>query len=338
MLRCPVCSKPALFWRQARDLHYGNQGVWDVYRCPNCRHMFQYPMSDEACLLQYYPSTYYSFRPPATDVAPKGLRHRGVWLTLHYLKYFRGYEHLPVYRNAVLAYVWRYYPKKPLHFGLPSYEPGGAFLDYGSGSGNTVGFAQFIGWEAEGIEINMGAAQAGNAAGLKIKQGSIDTLERNCERYDYIMSCHCVEHVPEVRRLFRAFFKALKPGKALAIEVPNADALAIQRYGEFYYYLCMPVHFHIFSPQSIRLLAEEVGFTDVVVASYSRWYTQAEAAILQARARHNRDCQTARYKSYTKWEGILGRLRSLPTYVRSQSPHLGDCLVMTCQKPAAVVQ
>src|SRR5262249_40966691 len=69
---------------------------------------------------------------------------------------------------------------------------------------------------AEGIEVNAKAVEAGRSAGVQVDHGSIDALENRPCRYEYIMSSHCVEHVSEVRRLFRAFFHALKPGGILA--------------------------------------------------------------------------------------------------------------------------
>jgi SAM-dependent methyltransferase len=205
------------------------------------------------------------------------------------------------------------------------------FLDYGSGTGNAVAFAQYIGWTAEGIEINASAAKAGREAGINVDHGSIETLENRPGRYNYIMSSHCVEHVPDVWRLFRAFFAALKPGGVLAIDVPNGDSVAAERFREFYYYLGMPVHVHLFTPASIRLLAHSTGFVDISTATYRHWNTQAESAVLIRRSQNGRSVSA--FRSHGKWEGFLGRMNSLPTYLRSRLRSRGDCLVMTCVKP-----
>src|SRR5215468_5815480 len=115
VVSCPICTASAEFWCRASDHHYGNSGAWHVYRCSHCRHMFQYPQPEEGELLRFYPDSYYAHQPPVTDFAPRGLHHRGVWLWLHYLKYFRGYQHLGVTRNLILAYLGNFLDQRPLH-------------------------------------------------------------------------------------------------------------------------------------------------------------------------------------------------------------------------------
>ena len=293
--------------------------------------MFQHPLPKEEELVQFYPASYYAHQPPVTDFAPHGLQHRGVWLRLYYLKYFRGYHHLNVSRNPILSSLGHFLSHRPLHFDSPAFQPDGVFLDYGCGTGNTVAFAQYTGWTAEGIEINPGAASAGRDAGIAVDHGSIETLEVRVNRYSYIMSSHCLEHVPDVWRLFRAFFRALKPGGVLAIDVPNADSISVERFRAFSFYLGMPVHVNLFTPISMRLLALSTGFVDISIATYSRWSTQAESAVLIRRSQSRRSVPA--FRSHGKWEGFWGRVKSLPTYVLSRLQSRGDCLVMVCVKP-----
>ena len=293
--------------------------------------MFQHPLPEERDLLSFYPDSYYAHQPPVTEFTPHGLRHRGVWLRQHYLKYFRGYHHLSVWRNPILASLGYFLSQRPLHFDSPAFRPHGVFLDYGSGTGGTVAFAQYAGWRAEGIEINATAARVGRESGLPIENGSIETLEERPGRYNYIMSSHCVEHVADVWRLFRAFFQALKPGGVLAIDVPNADAISVERFRAFSFYLGMPVHVNLFTPTSMRLLAHSTGFVNISTATYSRWSTQAESAVLIRRSQNGRPVPA--FRAHGKWAGFLGRIKSLPTYFRSRLQSRGDCLVMTCVKP-----
>jgi SAM-dependent methyltransferase len=253
--------------------------------------------------MRFYSESYYAHQPPETDFVPHGLRHRGIWLKLHYLKNHRGYHHLTVSRNPILGWLGLLLNSRPLCFDAPVFQPGGTLLDFGSGSGQAVAFARHLGWQAEGIEVNAKAVEAGKAAGVQVDHGSIDALENRPCRYEYIMSSHCVEHVPEVRRLFRNFFHALKPGGVLAIDIPNGNSAAAQRFLQFSYYLGMPVHVHLFSPISIRLLSEATGFVDITLATYSRWYTQAESAILLRASR--RDSLPRQFHAHGLWEKFL---------------------------------
>jgi SAM-dependent methyltransferase len=329
---CPICSSRAKLWCEAHDHHYGNPGKWQVYHCSRCDHRFQYPVPKENDLTKFYSESYYAHQPPQIDFVPRGFRHRGIWLKLHYLKIYRGYRHLTVSRNLVLGWLGMLLNSRPLCFDAPAFQPGGTLLDFGSGSGQAVAFARHLGWQAEGLEINANAVEAGKRAGVPVEQGSIDALERRPCRYEYIMSSHCVEHVPEVHRLFRAFFHALKPGGILAIDVPNGNSTAAKRFIQFSYFLGMPVHVHLFSPTSIRLLSESTGFVNIALATYSRWYTQAESAVL-LRGSRQRDSAPKQFHSHGLWEGFLGRMKSILTYALSWFRSQGDCLVMTCRKP-----
>ncbi len=293
--------------------------------------MFQHPVPTEDKLSSFYPESYYAYEPPNTDFIPRGLRHRLVWLKLHYLKYLRRYQHLPVWKNPILAFIGSLLDPRPFCFAAPEFSRGGCLLDYGSGTGSAVAFMQYIGWNAEGIEFNAMAAQAGKEAGLAVHHGSIETLENLRDRYDYVMTSHCVEHVPDVWRLFRAFYTALKPGGTLAVDVPNADAVAVDRYGKFYYFLGMPVHVHVFAHASITYLAKAVGFRAVSVGTYSRWESQARSEMMKLRSKHKPSPQEG-FFSLSKREVLWGRIRAIPTYLSSQKQGRGDCLVMVCKK------
>jgi ubiquinone/menaquinone biosynthesis C-methylase UbiE len=169
---------------------------------------------------------------------------------------------------------------------------------------------------------------------VNIDHGSIETLEGRIDRYNYVMSSHCVEHVADVWKLFQAFFKALKPGGMLAIDIPNAASIAAERFFDFYYYLCMPVHVNLFTPTSIRSLAQSTGFADISVATYSRWSTQMESAILIRRFQRGKPVYPG-FHAHDKWERFFGRIKSLHTLILSWLRSRGDCLVMTSVKPGS---
>ena len=92
--------------------------------------------------------------------------------------------------------------------------------------------------------------------------------------YDNIIASHSVEHVPDAIELFKAFYYALKIGGTLAIEVPNGDSLALKKFGRYYYYLGMPLHIHLFTINSLKLLGKKVGFKNIKFSSYSSLNTQ----------------------------------------------------------------
>ncbi len=334
---CPVCGTLAGFWASAPDRHYGNAGLWDVYRCSACGHLFQYPIPSEEELAHFYPKTYYAYKEVA---APRmhcySWVHRGM-LRHHYLKLCRNYKHLKVSGNPLLAFLGYLRLRRPLNYDAPLFIPGGKLLDYGAGSGSTVKYATEVGWDAMGIEFNRDASEAASRNGINVKWGSIELLEKSPEMYDHIMSSHCVEHVPEAMRLLRAFFSSLKPGGHLTLDVPNADAFAVSLYGAYYYYLGMPVHVNLFSKRSLLLALESCGFIDIRVATYSPLYTQRESLLLAKRWLPKIE-PTVSFHRQGLARRALASLLALPGWMLSRLPGRGDCLVVRCQRPHVAAQ
>ena len=330
LVECPLCGSSASFWCRASDHHYGLSGEWEVFECGSCLHRFQWPIPTEEQLAEAYPDSYYAFQRPTTNFEPRGIRRRGVWLRLHHFKRDRGYEDLSVRGNLVLALGGRVLRRFPLEFGAPVFRPGGVLLDYGSGTGESVAFARYTGWQAEGIDMSPAAASVGREAGLAIDQGTVGVLEARPRRYDHIMSSHCVEHVPDVRRLFAAFFSALKPGGTLAIDVPNGRSQAADHFKDLYYHLTMPLHVHLFSPASLRSLAEDAGFTDIRLGSYSRLRWQAESQLL--RTAGGSSPQETTFHTTPGLSRTKASVAAMPQFLRSLRRLRGDCLVLTAIK------
>jgi SAM-dependent methyltransferase len=328
---CPICGEEARFALSAGDYHYGNPGRFSLYGCRACRHHFQDPMPDAAELAGYYPQGYYAHQPPETDLRPRGLRRRGIWLMSHYLRLCRGYRHLGAWPNPILALLGRWLIGSRRSSRAPRYVTGGTACDFGCGAGAGVAWLRYVGWQAEGIEFSAGAVAAGRKAGLTITPGSTEVLEARPAAFDWIQSFHCVEHVPDVGRLFRAFFHAMRPGGTLAVEVPNADSRQMRIYGEAYYYLTLPVHLHIFSHASLGQLARQSGFADVRIQTWSAWASQAESWLLRRDLR--RGTASPRFGTHGPGMKLLATLGSLGGFLMSRGGVRGDCLTLICRRP-----
>ena len=325
---CPICEGAARHRVTARDHLYGNPGTWDLFRCADCGHSFQHPLPpDDAALARFYPDQYYAFAPPATDLTPRGLRRRGIWLLMHRLKRTAGYDHLPVRGDPLLSAAAAKVLPRPLDMDTPRYRPGGRLLDFGCGSGDHVARMAFLGWTAEGIEIDDAAATAGRKAGLDIATGSTDVLAARPGRYDELRSSHSLEHVADPRAFMEAAYAALRPGGRVAVDLPNGDAAAFERWGPHWLYLTLPVHVHIFSPVSLARLARDAGFGDVRVATYTRWRAQARSARLRRLGPGSGDGAVV--------DGAGARrdlVAALPARLAAARPLKGDCLVMTARR------
>ncbi len=331
MAACPVCGAGASLAYTAADCHYDNPGRFSVHRCRECEHLFQWPAPSDENLGQYYPREYYSFQTPIADVRPHDLRRRGLWQLSHYARMRRGYHHLRRLPNPLLALLgWRLARLRP-DIALPYFVEDGTLCDFGCGSGSYVAVMQYLGWNVLGIDASPAAVTAGRRAELNIIQGSTEKLESRPEAFDVIVASHSVEHVADVARLFLAFYTALKPGGTLAIEVPNASAAALSLYGEYYYYLTLPVHVHIFSPRSLRLIAQQYGFSEIATRTVSRLRTHAASWLL--RRERQRGNVAAKFKRHPRWKNQLARLPAMIGYLQSLRNGRGDCVQLVCKRP-----
>lgn len=329
---CPVCSERSVFWGTGQDHHYGNQGYWHFHQCEQCGHIFQVPMPEERSLGQYYPTEYYAHQQAEYDFSPQGLKRRSIQLRLHYLKRLMGYKHLNVSGNALLSFLWVLWPFKPTALTSPPFRNGGSFLDYGCGSGQSVAFLNYLGWKGEGIEIGGRAVEIARKAGLDVQQGSIDALEPRRSRYEYIISTHCVEHVVDIKRLFHAFYSALKPGGVLFVEVPNADALSMKHYRNLFYYLGAPVHVHLFSQHSLATLANIVGFINISTWTKSVWICHYAPKGLQLRLVRDPHGSIL-YQHTGSMRRLQSQILSLPQYLKAHRNGRGDTLFLRAEKP-----
>ena len=74
---------------------------------------------------------------------------------------FLGYNHLSRYNFFPAALFGKYLLSKPMDYDTPKFIKNGKILDFGSGSGDSVSFLKYIGWDSEGIDFSRSAAEAG---------------------------------------------------------------------------------------------------------------------------------------------------------------------------------
>lgn len=137
----------------------------------------------------------------------------------------------------------------------------GRVLDVGCNAGELLGFFQEIGWKVAGVEPSPGpAAFARTRLGAPIWEGDAEVALPEGELFDLITMTHVMEHVIEPGRLLARLRRALSPGGALLIEVPNADDALLSVWGGYYRPLCPGDHVSFFNERSMRRLLDEGGF------------------------------------------------------------------------------
>lgn len=140
------------------------------------------------------------------------------------------------------------------------------WLDLGCGLGELCELVQEWGWRAHGIDSSPGAVDACRAKGIDATLAEVDGyLEtRRGEAPAAVSAIQLIEHIPrgEWIPLFGRIHSMLRPGGAMLIETINGlnpEAVAA-------YFVADVTHTWPGHPETLRLMAEHVGFENVEVA------------------------------------------------------------------------
>lgn len=98
----------------------------------------------------------------------------------------------------------------------------GKLLDIGAGGGEFVYLAAKAGFQAHGIEPNLGYSEyAQRQYGCHVMTGELQTIR---EQYDILTMFHVLEHLPSPLAAFQTLYGALHDRGKLLIEVPWIEA------------------------------------------------------------------------------------------------------------------
>jgi len=101
----------------------------------------------------------------------------------------------------------------------------------------------------------------------EVKDGVVDIRKigieelRPEEKYNIIMMHHSLEHTPDNRSLLNQASRNLADDGVLIIRIPTVSSYAWKKFGTNWVQLDAARHFFLHSRKSIRILADNVGFT-----------------------------------------------------------------------------
>jgi SAM-dependent methyltransferase len=139
------------------------------------------------------------------------------------------------------------------------------WLDLGCGKGEFCDLLREWGWKVEGVDGSPAAVEACRARGVETTLADVfDYLDtRPSSPLGGVSAMQLIEHLPRERwvSLFEGTFRALRPGGALLLETINGkNVFAVADHFHSDVTHTWPGH-----PETLRLMAEHVGFTDVQV-------------------------------------------------------------------------
>lgn len=259
-----------MLYRGLRDRLFGVEGEWTLRRCANerCGLLWLDPVPVESDIDKLYEN--YGFHQD-TEVSNEGLRPRTLdRIRNAYCSSRYGYPGEQGWSGALrhVAFLLPGY-RAQWDFGvfyLPA-QPRGRLLDVGCGTGRMMQRMADLGWEVRGIDFAPKAVEVARGHGLDVRLGSLDEQDFADDFFDAVVMSHVIEHVVDPRALLESCKRVLKPGGRLVAITPNASAWGHQLYERDWYNLDPPRHLHVFTPEAMRRLAQEVAFHTVHVST-----------------------------------------------------------------------
>lgn len=240
---CNLCEYSRLLTLfSAKDRMFDLPGVFTLKRCQRCRLVFISPQPKLSKLKLHYPSArYYSY-----DVS----KRKGLFGILR--EYLVKYYYKPNILSSVFARLIRNVPA------IPTWGRSRKFLDLGCGNGETMLLLKKLGWEVYGLDIDKNAIKYAKARGLTdARYGTYKNIANyKDDFFDAIRLYHVIEHLDDPRLCLKLIKKKLKKHGELIIGTPNIKSFACRLFGRYWYNLDVPRHLFLFSPQTLRRMAE----------------------------------------------------------------------------------
>jgi SAM-dependent methyltransferase len=242
----------------AREMMFGFRDEFDYFECARCGcvQIIEFPTE----IAKYYPENYYSFQ--ATSVLPDKRNFTTIFADRQRAKHNLGYggwlgEFLSKRRPKPLAcegsslslFDWLREAKVRLDYKILDIGCGAGYhlLDLQkNGFSNLTGIDPFI---ADDIVYENG---------VEIFKREVHEVQ---EQFDFIMLNHSFEHMQNQLLVIKELYRILKPNRYALIRIPVASSFAWKTYQTNWVQLDAPRHFFLHTVDSLKLLAEQAGFT-----------------------------------------------------------------------------
>src|SRR5438445_5746630 len=279
---CALCGAGGVaLFVGLRDRLFGAPGLWRLLRCSRCSMVWLDPRPIQEDIGRLY-ATYYTHDTPAPGSKRWELLRKAL-------------------KDSLLAACFGYgaLTAKPLHMAvgrvLSLIPPArdrvggrvmwldasrrGRLLDVGAGTGQFLADMRALGWDVMGVEPDPAAAVAANQS---VVQGTLEEAHIQGKGFDVVTMNHVIEHVRDPIDTLRHCRRVLKDKGRLVLVTPNIQSLGRRWFGATWLHWDPPRHLFLFTPETLRSLAEAAGFQVVELrtsgrAASSAW--NASAAI-----------------------------------------------------------
>lgn len=235
---CPICGgSKVVFLFSAPDRFHLRSVPYDLMRCQSCTLVWQKNPPSPAEIGQHYGKDYH------LTITSSGDSSKDRWKL----------------QNTTIAH----------------YQPGGRLLDLGCSAGAFLSTMKGAAWSLFGIEISPEEARlARDRAGAEVFVGDIFDAPFPQNSFDVITSFDVLEHLYQPKRVLQQVFTWLRPGGIYYVAVPNVESWEARLFKSYWYGLEMPRHLFMYSPKSLRKLALDAGFSELLCSTPPACYAE----------------------------------------------------------------
>lgn len=143
---------------------------------------------------------------------------------------------------------------------LPEIGPA-RMLEIGCASGQFLHEMASKGWKVQGVELSATAAAAAVKLGYQVHTGPLETAPQPENAFDLIVGWMVIEHLHEPIAGLKKLREWSKNEGWLVLSVPNSGSIEFQIFKDRWYALHLPNHLFHFTPETLRNVLDESGWT-----------------------------------------------------------------------------
>lgn len=268
-VNCDICgsTEHEQLFQSFDRLHEVSLEKFWVVRCRKCKMIFTNPRPDENDIGRFYPSeNYYAYFHDPKQSHYLTLQQKALYSCLQERQ---GYpplksQDIPQIEKKILSLLF-----STRYRGFPQFKPGSKILDIGCGAGSFLSIVRPFGFKTFGVELDFNAVQRAREMGHNVAQGSLEERRFENNTFDIVRFSHVVEHLKSPNNTLNEVHRILKRDGSLIIVVPNIGSTISRFFKQYWFNLDLPRHLYHFTPQTLRLLLMQSGFSDIHVSRFT---------------------------------------------------------------------
>ncbi len=265
---CPLCQskESAIMFNSLIDMmEHNNIDKWTLNQCSKCTVAYLSPRPNQKNIHKAY--TNYYTHGDGNSTIKKGKTSalidyfKKVTYNVKYKNKYSFKEYLTYLMIFITYPVYLFLDSKIRHIGVINKDKN-RLLDIGCGNGDFLVFADDLGWNVLGLDVDKGAVSSALSKGVNVKLGGIESLNED-DKFDVITLNHVIEHVYNPVELIQKCFKHLNPGGKLWLETPSINSIGLNVYKKYWRGLEPPRHLIIYNMQVLSNLLRDAGFYNI---------------------------------------------------------------------------